>query len=38
MQKSAHKDIDHIDSGNRNFTDYLGNRVSTSMFLFDCTQ
>ena len=27
--------VDHVDSGSKNFTDYLGNRVSSSMFLFD---
>ena len=27
----------HIDSGNKKFTDYLGNRISSSMFLFDCS-
>ena len=27
----------HIDSGNKEFTDYLGNRISSTMFLFDCS-
>ena len=27
----------HIDSGNKKITDYLGNRISSSMFLFDCS-
>ena len=27
----------HAGSGNINFTDYLGNRVASSMFLLDCS-
>ena len=28
----------HIDSGNKKFTDYLGNRISSSMFFFRLQQ
>ena len=27
----------HIYSGNKKFIDYLGNRISSCMFLFDCS-
>ena len=29
--------VSHIDSGNKKFTDYLGNRISSTTFLFDCS-